>query len=354
MTPARTLFGVTADGIPVEQFTLTNARGMAVSVIGYGGIVVSLRVPDRNRHSADVVLGFDSLEGYLNQTDYFGALIGRCCNRIANGRLVLDGRTHQLSVNAGPHHLHGGFRGFDKVMWQGEPFSLTAAAGLRLTHTSPDGEEGYPGNLQVRTEYLLTEDNELIVSHEATTDAATPVNLTQHSCFNLAGAGRGDILGHELMIEADQFTPVDRSLIPTGDLAPVEGTPFDFRRLAAIGSRIEAPHPQLQYGRGYDHNFVLRRPGPGLVHAARVVEPLTGRTLDVFTTQPGLQLYTGNFLDGTAKGKGGARYGPRAGFCLETQHYPDSPNHPAFPSIILREGQLYRSRTVFAFGVAAK
>lgn len=354
MTPACTLFGVTADGIPVEQFTLTNARGMAVSVIGYGGIVVSLRVPDRNRYSADVVLGFDSLEGYLTQTDYFGALIGRCCNRIGSGRFSLDGRTHQLSVNAGPHHLHGGFRGFDKVRWQVEPFALAAASGLRLRHTSPDGEEGYPGTLQVQTEYLLTEDNELILTHEATTDAPTPVNLTQHSCFNLAGAGRGDILGHELMIEADRFTPVHPSLIPTGEIAPVDGTPFDFRRPAAIGARIHQPHPQLQYGQGYDHNFVLRRAGPGLAHAARAVEPVTGRTLDLFTTEPGLQLYTGNFLDGTARGKGGRQYGPRAGFCLEPQHYPDSPNHPAFPSIILRKGQLYRSRTVFAFGLTAK
>jgi len=333
---------VTPDGTPVELFTLQNAQGTQLSAMSYGGIIVSLFVRDRSGKLGDVVLGFDSLAGYLRHPHYFGAIVGRYANRIGRGRFTLDGKTYRLAVNDGPNHLHGGARGFDKVVWEAEPFGDDRGVGLALRHTSPDGDEGYPGTLTAEVRYLLTDIDELIVDYEATTGAPTPINLTQHSYFNLAG--EGDILGHELTIAADSFTPVDSTLIPTGETAPVAGTLLDFRTPVRIGARI---------GSGYDHNFVLRRSGPGLVHAARVVEPTTGRTLDVSTTEPGLQFYSGNFIDGSIAGKVGQAYGPRSGFCLETQHYPDSPNQPAFPSTILRPGERYRSRTVFAFGVVA-
>ena len=338
----RAPFGVTPGGTPVELFTLQNARDTRLSASSYGGIIVSLFVRDRSGNLGDVVLGFDSLAGYLRQPHYFGAIVGRYANRIGKGRFTLDDRTYRLAVNDGPNHLHGGVRGFDKVVWEAEPFGNDRGVGLRLRHTSPDGDQGYPGTLAVEVRYLLTDDDKLIVDYEATTDAPTPINLTQHSYFNLAG--EGDILDHELMIAADSFTPVDERLIPTGDIAPVAGTALDFRTPVTIGAHI---------GGGYDHNFVLRRSAPGLVHAARVVEPITGRTLDVSTTEPGLQFYSGNFLDGAMVGKGGHVYGHRSGFTLETQHYPDSPNQPGFPSTILRPDEGYRSRTVFAFGVLA-
>jgi len=340
------------DGKPVFVYTLSNANGMEVRAMSYGAIIVSLRARDRDGRPDDIVLGFDVLDGYLAGHPYFGAIVGRYGNRIAKGRFELDGKTYQLATNNGPNHLHGGARGFDKVVWEAEPFDRDGQSGVVFTHTSPDGDEGYPGTLNVRVTYTLTPANELIVDYDATTDRATPINLTQHSYFNLAGAGTGDILDHQLTLDADRFTPVDATLIPTGEVAPVEGTPFDFRRPTAIGARIGADHVQLKNGTGYDHNWVLSRSGGGLVHAARLLEPTTGRTLDVSTTEPGVQFYSGNFLDGKLTGRSGHVYKQRYGLCLETQHFPDSPNHQHFPSTILRPGERYRSSTVFAFGVA--
>lgn len=350
-TVTHTAFGTTPDGTPVELFTLTNGQGMEVRAMTYGGIIVSLKVPDRAGHLDDVVLGFDSLSGYLKSSPYFGAIVGRFANRIAKGRFTLDGKTYKLAVNNGPNSLHGGIKGFDKVVWQAEPVTNDSGVGVMFSHVSPDGDEGYPGALTVHVRYLLTNANELVVDYEATTTKATPINLTQHTYFNLRGAGNGDILGHELMLAADSFTPVDSTLIPTGVTAPVAGTPLDFRTLTPIGAHIDDQNQQLKYAGGYDFNWVVRRTGPGLVQAAHVVEPTTGRTLDVSTTEPGVQFYTGNFLDGTITGKDGKVYGHRSGFTLETQHYPDSPNQPRFPSTILRPGQEFQSRTVFAFGV---
>jgi aldose 1-epimerase len=340
------------DGQTVELFTLTNTRGVEVRAITYGGIIVSLKTPDRTGRPDDIVLGYDSLGGYLENPPYFGAIIGRFGNRIARGRFTLDGTTYQLATNNGPNHLHGGNRGFDKVVWAAEPFQSDRGVGVVFRYTSPHGEEGYPGTLRAHVTYTLTDEDELIVDYRATTDKATPVNLTQHTYWNLAGDGHRDVLGHELMINSDSFTPVDSTLIPTGMIAPVAGTPFDFRAPVAIGARIDRDDEQLRYGKGYDHNFVLDRHGSaGLVHAARVTEPTTGRSLDVFTTEPGVQFYSGNFLDGSITGKGGHVYYRRFGLALETQHYPDSPNHSNFPSTILQPGEEYRSRTVFAFGV---
>ena len=343
-------FGKMADGKAVERFTLTNANGVVLQAINYGGIITSLRVPDRNGRLDDIVLGFDNLDGYLEDHPFFGAIIGRYGNRIAKGAFTLEGKTYKLATNNGVNHLHGGNKGFDKVLWTAEPVAGRNA--IAFTRTSPDGEEGYPGNLRVRVTYTLTEANELIVDYSATTDKATPVNLTQHSYFNLAGQASGDILGHQLMINADRYTPVNDTLIPTGELAPVAGTPFDFRKSTAIGERINQKDAQLTNGKGYDHNWVLNRKGDGRQLAARVVEPKTGRTLEITTTEPGIQFYSGNFLDGTLTGKAGAVYKHRTGFCLETQHYPDSPNQPKFPSTILKPGAEYKTSTVFTFGVA--
>jgi aldose 1-epimerase len=345
-------FGTTADGKAVDIYTLRNANGLEAKVITYGGIITSLRTPDRNGQLSDIVLGFDSLAPYLQEPPYFGAIIGRYGNRIAGGRFTLDGQTYTLATNNGANHLHGGVRGFDKVVWTAEPFQNDTARGLVLRYTSPDGEEGYPGTVNAQVTYTLTDSDQLAVDYQATTDRATPINLTQHSYFNLAGAGSGDILGQELMINASAYTPVDSTLIPTGDITQVEGTPFDFRTATAIGARIGADDEQLRRGGGYDHNFVLDREGDGLSLAARATDPATGRTLEVRTTEPGLQFYSGNFLDGTITGKSGHVYAHRSGFCLETQHYPDSPNQSSFPSTILRPGEEYRTRTVFAFGVA--
>ena len=345
----RAPFGVTPGGDSVELFTLTNPHGMEVRVMTYGGIIVSIKVPDRKGAIDDVVLGYDSLAGYLRSSPYFGAIVGRYGNRIAHGKFTIDGESYRLDTNNGPNALHGGVKGFDKVVWHAESIKQDSTVGVLLTHTSPDGDQGYPGTVQARVSYALTPDNKLIVSYHATTDKATPINLTQHSYFNLAGAGKGDILGHVVMINADRFTPVDSTLIPTGELAPVAGTPFDFRTPTAIGARIAQPDQQLKNGGGYDHNFVLNRNGDTLSLAARVVEPTTGRVLTVTTTQPGVQFYTGNFLDGTITGKDGHVYLRRYGFCLETQHFPDSPNHPTFPTTILRPGQEYQSQTVFRF-----
>jgi aldose 1-epimerase len=346
----RDRFGSTADGNAVDVYTLRNAAGVEVKAISYGGIITSLKVPDRQGTMGDVVLGFGSIEAYLKPHPFFGAIVGRYANRIGGGRFSLDGREFTLATNNGPNHLHGGNVGFDKVLWKAAPVAGRSA--VVFTRTSPDGEEGYPGNLAVRVTYELTDSNELVVDYHASSDKPTPVNLTQHSYFNLAGEGAGDILGHHLTIYADRYTPVDATLIPTGELAPVERTPFDFRASTSIGARIAQDHPQLKNGRGYDHNWVLNRTAAGLQLAARVVEPASGRTLEVATTEPGMQFYSGNFLDGTLTGKSNRVYGHRSGFCLETQHFPDSPNKPAFPSTILRPGQEYRSRTVFTFGVA--
>ncbi|WP_239491990.1 aldose epimerase family protein [Luteitalea sp. TBR-22] len=347
----RTPFGQLPDGQAVEAFTFTNAKGMSVTAITYGGIITSLKVPDKAGQLADVVLGYDSLQGYLDKSPFFGTIVGRYGNRIAKGKFTLDGKTYSLPINNGENHLHGGPQGFDKKVWKAEPFEHPGAVGVVFTHTSPDGDMGYPGTLAVKVTYTLTDDNTLRFDYEATTDKATPVNLTQHTYFNLAGAGSGDILGHEIEMKADRYTPVDKGLIPTGQLAPVEGTPFDFRKATPIGARIDADHPQIKAGGGYDHNMVFTRTGTDLEPLITVYEPTTGRTMTVATTQPGVQFYTGNFLDGTITGKGGKVYPKRAGFCLETQHFPDSPNKPEFPTTILKPGETYRQSTAYTFGV---
>ena len=340
-------------GTPVDEVTLKNSHGVELHAISYGGIITSLKVPDRAGKPGDIVLGFDQPESYWADPPppFFGAIVGRYGNRIGKGKFTLDGKPYSLATNNGVNHLHGGNKGFDKVLWAIATKDAPEGSQAIFSRTSKDGEEGYPGNLQVRVTYTLTEKNELIVDYHATTDKATPVNLTQHSYFNLAGEGTGDILGHQLTIDADRYTPVDDTLIPTGELAPVQGTPFDFRQPTAIGARIDQDNPQLKNGKGYDHNWVLTRKGTGLQHAARLTDPKSGRTMDVATTEPGLQFYSGNFLDGTIKGKAGHVYAHRSGLCLETQHFPDSPNKPNFPSTILQPGKAYESRTVFTFSV---
>ncbi len=337
----------------MQLYTLRNSKGVEASITNYGAILVSLKVPDRNGNLADVVLGFDSLDGYLGEHPYFGAVIGRYGNRIAGGRFVLDGVEYKLARNNGENHLHGGVRGFDKAVWSVKKPRADGDAGVELTYLSEDGEEGYPGSLTATVRYTLTGDNELRLDYEATASKPTVVNLTNHSYFNLAGAGNGDILAHRVRINADNFTPVDQGLIPTGELRPVTGTPFDFRQPHAIGERIGGKDQQLVFGKGYDHNFVLNGSAGSLRSAARVTEPGSGRVVEVLTTEPGVQFYTGNFLDGTIRGKGGAAYGHRYGFCLETQHFPDSPNQPQFPSVVLRPGAKYQSTTVYKFSAEA-
>lgn len=346
----RSTFATLPSGDVVEAFTLMNAHGIELRAITYGGIITSLRTPDRQGHFADIVLGHDDMDGYLRPSPYLGALVGRYGNRIGGGAFTIDGTTYRLATNNGPNHLHGGVRGFDKVNWRAEPFTREDAVGVVLRHTSPDGDEGYPGRLEAEVTYTLRNDNTLTIDYVATTDKPTHVNLTQHSYFNLVGDGSRDVLDHEMQIRADRFTPVDATLIPTGELAPVEGTPFDFRTPTAIGARIDADHPQIRNGLGYDHNFVLNREGDGLVEAMHVRAPTTGRTLTISTTEPGVQFYSGNFLDGSITGKHGHVYRRRFGFCLETQHFPDSPNKPQFPSTLLRPGDTYRSTTVWRFG----
>jgi aldose 1-epimerase len=347
----RSPFGRLATGEAVDVFTLRNSGGVRVRVSGYGGVIVSIHTPDREGRLADVVLGYDDLGGYVGDDAYLGALVGRYANRIRGGRFVLDGRQHTLATNDGPNHLHGGERGFNKFPWAAEPFHAADGVGVALARTSPDGEEGYPGALDVRVRYTLSDQDELALEYRATAGRATPVNLTQHSYFNLAGDPARDVLGHEIRIEADRFTPIDPTQIPSGELAPVEGTPFDFREMVRIGARIDADDEQLRRGQGYDHNWVLRGGGRSLALAARVWEPTSGRTLEVRTTEPGVQFYSGNVLDGSIRGKGGRSYERRSGFCLETQHFPDSPNQPGFPSTVLRPGEEYVSRTVYRFGV---
>lgn len=352
-------FGKTADGTTVDLYTLTNARGAEAKIITYGGIVVSLKVPDRNGKLDDVVLGYDNLDGYLkHNAPYMGAIIGRYANRIARGKFTLDGHEYTLSVNNGENHLHGGLRGFDKVIWNAKPLKLSYGVALELTYLSKDGEEGYPGNLSVKVTYTLTNRNELQIFYSATTDKDTVINLTHHSYFNLAGQGNGDILNHRIFINASRFTATDAGSIPTGELRSVRSTPFDFTRMTAIGARINDDDQQLRFGNGYDHNFVLNRKRSlvpcyivscDLRRAAKVYEPTTGRILEVFTTEPGIQLYTGNFLDGSITGKGGKVYNRRYGFSLEGQHFPDSPNKPKFPSVVLAPGQRYSQTTIYKF-----
>ena len=341
---AKAPFGLTPDGTAVDLFTLRRGA-LEARITNYGGIVTALLAPDRDGRPGDVVLGYDRLEGYIKSSPYFGALVGRYGNRIANGRFTLHGVTYQLPINNGPNCLHGGLRGFDKVVWEATPDE--SAPSLQLTYLSKDGEEGFPGNLRVKAVYSLTEDNALRLDYTAATDKETALNLTQHTYFNLAGDG--DVLRHEIFIDADRFTPVDEHLIPTGELRAVAGTPFDFRQPTAIGARINQPDPQLQLGHGYDHNYVLNHPTGRLDVIARAFEPTTGRVLEALTTQPGVQFYTGNHLDGSITGKNSVTYKARYGFCLEAQHFPDSPNKPSFPSAFLQPGQTYQQTIIYRF-----
>lgn len=337
-----------ADDQPVTLYTLRNGNA-EVSICSYGGIVTSFKVPDKTGKIGDVVLGFDNLEDYIKSSPYFGALIGRYGNRIAKGKFTLNGREYSLATNNGANALHGGLKGFDKVVWSAHPVQNPDGPALELTYLSKDGEEGYPGNLSVKAVYTLTGDNALKLEFTATTDKDTVVNLTHHSYFNLAG--KGDVLNHVVMIDADRFTPVDSGLIPTGELRPVEGTPFDFRTPTAIGARIKQDDEQLKFANGYDDNWCLNNSTGALRLAARVFEPTSGRVLEVFSIEPGLQFYTGNFLDGTLKGKDGWVYQFRDAFCMEPQHYPDSPNHPDFPSVVLKPGETYHNTIVYRFSV---
>lgn len=338
-------YGNLPDGSAASLFTLTNATGMSAAVTDYGALLVSLQVPDREGRIGEITLGFDALAGYLGRHPYFGATVGRYANRIAAARFTLDGKEYCLAANNGENHLHGGIVGFDRVLWEADTFEQDSTAGVCLSRVSPDGEEGYPGNLQVTTTYTLTDMDELRIDFEAMTDRATPVNLTNHAYFNLRGSG--DILGHRVQIAASRYTPVNAALIPTGKLAKVAGTPLDFTAPHPVGERIAA------VAGGYDHNFVLDRKADGeLLCAARVEELESGRALEVFTTDPGIQFYTGNFLDGTLVGRGGVRYQPQAGLCLEPQKFPDSPNQPAFPDSILRPGEMYLHTILFRCGLA--
>ncbi len=344
------VFGKLADGATIDIYTLTNRNGLQAQISSYGGAVVALKTPDNRGRMADIVLGYDQPQGYEKDTSYFGALIGRYANRIAGGKFSLNGVEYQLAQNNGENHLHGGERGFDKVVWQVQEVSRSEGPALQLSYHSKDGEENYPGNLQVDVVYILTNEDELRIEYTATTDKETIVNLTHHSYFNLAGAGTGNILSHQLTIYADRFTPVNETLIPTGELKQVKGTPFDFTVPTPIGKRINEPDEQLRLGRGYDHNFVLNKGSDELSLAAEVYEARSGRVLQMWTTEPGMQFYTGNFLDGV-RGKARKVYNQRDGFCLEAQHFPDSPNRPAFPTTVLKPNEKYTQTTVYKFSV---
>jgi len=344
MSIKKEAFGKTADGKNVDLYTLTNANGLKAEIMTYGSIVTSLQVPDRDSNLADIVLGYDTLDEYIKASPYFGAIVGRYGNRIAKGKFTLNGVEYSLATNDGENHLHGGIKGFDKVVWNAETIETDAGPALKLTYLSKDGEEGYPGNLNCTVIYTLTNDDEFKISYEAETDKPTVLNLTHHGYFNLAGHNSGDILGHELMLNADHFTPVDEGLIPTSEIKSVKGTPMNFTKPMPIGSRI------AEVKGGYDHNYVLNKPDDSLTLAASVYEPKTGRVMEIFTTEPGIQFYSGNFLDGSNKGKG-AVYNKHNGFCLETQHFPDSPNKPNFPSVVLKPGEKYTHLTVHKFSV---
>jgi aldose 1-epimerase len=341
-------FGTLPDGTPVELYTLRNSHGMEATIMTYGGIVTSLKVPDKNGTFDDVVLGYDNLDGYLKSSPYFGALIGRYGNRIAKGKFSLDGVEYTLATNNMPNALHGGLKGFDKVVWTARPLPTANGPSLILTYVSRNGEEGYPGNLLVTAVYSVTENNALKVEFSATTDQKTVVNLTHHSYFNLRG--KGDVLGHVVYINADRFTPVDSTLIPTGELKPVAGTPFDFTKPTTIGARIgNTNDEQIVFGGGYDHNWVLNKKPGEMSLAASIYEPVTGRAMEVWSTSPGVQFYSGNFLDGTITGKNGQVYEFRNGFCFEPQHFPDSPNHPEFPTTELKPGETYQNTIIYKF-----
>jgi aldose 1-epimerase len=344
-------FGTTPDGQKVDLYTLTNANGMQIKIMNYGAAITSVIVPDRNGKFEDIVPGYDNFDGYLKANPYFGGIVGRFGNRIAKGKFTLDGIEYTLAANNNGNHLHGGNIGFDKVVWNARPFKTGNSVGVKLDYLSKDGEEGYPGNLNVTVTYTLTNNRELKIDYTATTDKATPVNLTQHGYWNLAGAGNGDILSHVMMINADRFTPTDATSIPTGQLAPVKDTPMDFTKPTAIGFRINEVDEQLNYGKGYDHNWVLNKTDNAMTLACRVSEPTNGRVMEIYTSEPGLQFYSGNFLDGTIKGKYGKVYNYRDAIVLETQHFPDSPNHPNFPSTILRPGEKYDTHTIYRFSV---
>ena len=354
MTPTQTgslristeMFGWISEGTAIDRYLLRNSSGMEVAILAYGGILASLKVPDRHGDFADAVLGFDTLEEYVASTRYFGVIAGRYANRIANGVFELDGAQIALGTNRGGHHLHGGFNGFDTVVWSGKEICEAASVGVELNYLSKDGEQGYPGNLQATVTYRLTENNELTIDYVATTDKPTIVNLTNHAYFNLAGSG--NILGHELTIEADHFTPVDATLIPTGELRKVNNTAFDFTKAHLISDGLGVADEQLAVAEGYDHNFVLRKPAGEWGTAVKLYHPCSGRALEILTTQPGLQFYSGNYIEGI-KGKGGVAYQKHAGCCLETQHFPDSPNHASFPSTVLRPGERYHEKTLLRF-----
>lgn len=344
-------FGRLPDGTLVDRYTLTSAAGARVHILTYGGTIQGIEVPDRHGRLANVALGFATLDDYVASSPYFGCITGRYANRIAHGQFTVDGRGYRLETNAGQHHLHGGGKGFDKRVWRVEPPVTPLGRAIRLIYTSPDGEEGYPGTLRVAVTYSLGDDNSLRVDYHATTDQPTIVNLTNHTYFNLAGEGAGAVDDHQLQLAADRYTAVDGDLIPTGEIASVVGTPLDFREPTAIGARIRDTFPALLAGRGYDHNYVLNAGGGTLAAAARVYEPRSGRALEIDTTEPGVQFYTGNSLDGSVVGAGGRTYRQGDAFALETQHFPDSPNQPGFPSTVLRPGEEYRSTTIYRFGV---
>lgn len=342
-------FGKAPDGAPADLFTLTNSNGLVVKITNFGGVITEIHTPDKNGVFADITLGFDCIEPYFKDSPFFGALIGRFGNRIAKGKFTLDGKVFTLDTNNGENHLHGGFIGFDKVLWNATPFETEQSVGVTLQYLSIDGDQGYPGNLNVTVNYELNNNNEILVKYHATTDKATPVNLTQHAYFNLAG--KGNVLNHEMMINADRFTAIDAAAIPTGELPSVANTPFDFRSPRRIGERINDGHEQIKNGIGYDHNFVLNKShNKEYSLAARVYEPTSGRVLEVFTQEPGIQFYSGNYLDGSLTGKGW-HYTHRSGFCLEPQHFPDSPNQPQFPNTILRPGEEYTSLMSYKFSV---
>ncbi|MEG8946930.1 aldose epimerase family protein [Rosettibacter firmus] len=345
------LFGVLPSGEEVYMYTLKNKNGMEVKIINYGATIVSLTAPDKNGKYEDVVMGYDKLEDYINGSSYFGCIVGRYGNRINKGKFQLDGKEYQLTINDGENHLHGGTIGFNKVLWTAEPIYSDTLQAIKLTYLSKDGEQGYPGNLNIEVTYSLTDDNELIIDYSATTDKPTIVNPTHHSYFNLSGSFENTILDHELFIDADYITPVNNQLIPTGELMKVDGTPFDFKTFHKIGERINEQHEQLIFGKGYDHNWVLNNYNGKVRKVAELYEPTSGRLMEVLTDQPGMQFYSGNFLNETIKGKKGTVYNYRTGLCLETQFYPDSPNHKNFPSAVLKPGEKYTQRTIYHFKV---